>query len=422
MKGMKHVAVIYLTSYAVSLLGNSIAAIALPLIVLATTGDILGAGVLALATGVPSVLGGLFGGVLIDRINRRTASFVSDLISALAIGALPIIDIAFGLNLGWFILLGALGALGDIPGMTAREAMLPAIVRASGIQAERLMGIREAIAPLMLLVGPGVAGTLMFLLDGSTVLWITAATSMLAAFTTLLMPRVVGAIIDSDGKPVQVSRSLRTVGDELRVGLRFLFFESPFILGVLIINLALTAVITGLQSLVLPAHFTAIGEPGMAGYVLSAIGLGTLIGAGVYAFLGTRGKRRTWFVAGMVGTVLGFAAIALLPATPLILVGGVVAGMSMGPVGALLGVLLIERIPENLRGRVMGSQNSFLSMAPPLAVFGAAVIANGLGLPVAGLVLLGIWVVCVAVTIFSPAFRNLEKLDTDTEEVTSDAH
>lgn len=52
----------FLLASALSLLGNSVAGIALPLILLATTGDPLAAGTLALACAVPQVLAGVLGG------------------------------------------------------------------------------------------------------------------------------------------------------------------------------------------------------------------------------------------------------------------------------------------------------------------------------------------------------------------------
>ncbi|EED6098059.1 MFS transporter, partial [Salmonella enterica subsp. enterica serovar Typhimurium] len=53
---MKLVPVAYLASYLLSLLGNSIAGVALPLIVLQVTGSALGAGAVAAATAIPAVL------------------------------------------------------------------------------------------------------------------------------------------------------------------------------------------------------------------------------------------------------------------------------------------------------------------------------------------------------------------------------
>lgn len=74
-------------------------------------------------------------------------------------------------SVGWFVLSAVIGSLGDVPGLTARDALLPAVVRAGRVPAERLIGLRESLGAIALLVGPAVAGTLMALLDGSTVLW-----------------------------------------------------------------------------------------------------------------------------------------------------------------------------------------------------------------------------------------------------------
>lgn len=87
----------YLASYTLSLLGNSIAAIALPLLVLQSTGSALGAGTVAAASAIPAFIVGLGAGVVIDRVNRRTASVVSDVISAASLAALPIVDLVTGL-------------------------------------------------------------------------------------------------------------------------------------------------------------------------------------------------------------------------------------------------------------------------------------------------------------------------------------
>lgn len=51
----------FLISSALSLLGNSVVGIALPLIVLATTGDALAAGTLTLICAVPQVMFGVLG-------------------------------------------------------------------------------------------------------------------------------------------------------------------------------------------------------------------------------------------------------------------------------------------------------------------------------------------------------------------------
>jgi len=401
---MNPAALLYLSSYALSLLGNSIAAIALPLLVLQTTGSLLSTGVLAAATAIPAFFAGLFGGVVIDRINRRTSSIVADLVSAASIAALPLVDLFTGLNLGWFILFGIIGAVGDVPGMTAREALLPAIVRDSGLSAERLVGIREVLGALVMVVGPAAAGGLIALFDGSTVLWITAATSLAAALLTLAIPRRVGALAAAE-----VSAPGTSGWTQLREGWGVLFRSNPFLRAVTLLNLVMVAALTALQGILLPAHFTLTGEPELVGFVLTSLAAGTLLGGGLYAVLAGRGPRRAWFVTGLVGTVVGVSIVAVLPAAWLVFTGAFVLGFSAGLFGSLIGVLMIEAVPERMRGRIMGTQNSLMMIAAPAGMVAVALIGNQFDLRTAGIVVAVLWALGAVVAAVAPSLRRLER-------------
>ncbi|GGM08533.1 MFS transporter [Micromonospora yangpuensis] len=434
----------YLASYLLSLLGNSIAGVALPLIVLQVTGSILGTGIVAGATAVPAVLAGLLMGVVIDRINRRTSSVVTDLVSAGAIAALPVIDLVSGLSLGWFILFGIIGSLGDVPGMTARETLLPAVVRHSGVTPERLIGLREALGAVALLLGPAAAGTLMVLFDGATVLWITAATSLAAALLTLLIPHHVGAIATIEGAATSTDGAAATHGaaatdgaaattngaaattdraaadrdgaavvsagtgwGQLRDGWRVLF-RSRFLTVATTLSFASVIVLAGLQGLILPVYFTLADRPGLLGFVLTALAAGMLVGGALYATVGTRGRRRVWFLAGLLGSTLGFGLIGALSSVWVVFGGAFVVGLASGLFGSLIGVLMIERIPEKLRGRIMGTQNALVTAAPAIGIVAAAVVTEYAGVRVAAVALTGVWLVAFVRGLFARSLRNLE--------------
>ncbi|MFH5231408.1 MFS transporter [Antrihabitans spumae] len=405
---MKIVPVAYLSSYLLSLLGNSIAAVALPLIVLQVTGSALSAGIVAAATAVPAVLAGLFMGVVIDRINRRTSSVVTDLVSAASVAALPIIDMITGLSVGWFVLFGIVGSLGDVPGMTARDALLPAIVRHGSLASERLVGIRESLGAGALLLGPAAAGTLMAVFDGSTLLWVTATTSLIAALLTLLIPNSVGKIAES---PATVSNSWQ----QLREGWRVLF-GSTFLLATTMLTVASVIVLAALQGLILPVYFTLAEQPGRLGFVLTALAAGTLVGGAVYAVTGTRVRRRTWFVTGLAGITFGFALIATLSSVCVVFGGAFAVGLASGSFGSLLGVLMLERIPDDMRGRVMGTQNAVLTAAPSVGILGAALLTQYGSVNVAAIVLTGVWL--VAVVVFARSL--LGNLEPENEQTTND--
>lgn len=401
---MRLIPVAYLSSYVLSLLGSSVAAVALPLIVLQVTGSALDAGVVAAATAVPAVLAGLLMGVVIDRINRRTSSVVTDLVSGASVAALPLIDMVSGLSLGWFVLLGIVGSLGDVPGMTARDALLPAIVRHGGITAERLIGTREALGAVALLLGPAAAGTLIVLLDGSTVLWITAATSLGAALLTMLIPHHVGTIVTGDGA---VTTPTGTGWTQLRDGWRSLL-RSPFLVATTVLTLASVTVLAALQGLLLPVYLTLVDQPGMLGFVLTALAAGMLVGGTLYAVSGTRGRRRAWFLTGLLGSTVGFGLVATLSSVWVVLGGAFVVGLSTGLFSSLVGVLMNERVPEHMRGRIMGSQNAIITAGPPAGIVVAAVITEHSGVATAAVAVSGIWLVALAVGLFARSLRTLE--------------
>jgi hypothetical protein len=96
------------------------------------------------------------------------------------------------LSLGWFVLFGILGSFGDVPGLTAREALLLPVARRSTWTIDRLVGLCEGMAAIAMAIGPAAAAGLVRVLDGPAALWVTAGLSLVAALVTLVLPRDVG--------------------------------------------------------------------------------------------------------------------------------------------------------------------------------------------------------------------------------------
>lgn len=421
---MRLIPTAYLASYFLSTLGNSIAAIALPLIVLLTTGSALGAGTVAAATALPAVVAGLLMGVVIDRINRRTSSVVTDLVSAAAMAALPIVDAITGLTIGWFVLFGILGSIGDVPGITAREALVPAIVRHGAISAERLIGLREMLGSVAFLIGPALAGLLVTLLDGTTVLWVTAGTSFLAAIVTLVMPHRIGRI--EPRASVALSSSLPTppptpsAWRDLKEGWRALA-RDRFLVTVTVFSVIVAMVLAAFQGLILPVYVTLQDQAGMLGLILSALAGGLLIGAGLFAALGTPPRRRAWFVAGLVAATVGFAGMASSPSVAIIIGAAALVGAGGGILNTIIGVVLVERIPEAMRGRILSTQNAALTVAAPAGIMAAALLVEYATLAVASWSIASLWLIALAVTLAARSLRSLNASTPPADEDPTDA-
>ncbi|MBJ7383321.1 MAG: MFS transporter [Mycolicibacterium sp.] len=397
---MPFVAVAYLGSHFLSVLGNGIAAVALPLIVLQTTGSPLSVGAVSAATAVPALLVGLCAGIVLDRVNRRTCSMLADAVSAGAIAAIPLVDVFWALNTGWFIALAIAGSFGDVPGMTARQVLVPAVARHTGVSLERLVGLRQSMTSMALVIGPATAGTLLSLFDGSTVLLATAATSAAAAALTSVRPRRRGAV---DTAPDQ----REPLPTQLTAGVAALR-HNGFLAGTVALTVGVVFVIGGLQGLVLPLYFSLLARPDLLGFVLTSLATGMLCGTGTFATFGARLPRRLWMTSALLGTTVGFLLIATLTSPAVVFAGAALFGVANAILGAVVGVLQAERIPGPVRGRVLSVQNACLQVAGPAGIGLAGVVAD-VGSPVAaGLAVVAIWLVVATVLAASRVFMDLE--------------
>ncbi|MFP5071106.1 MFS transporter [Pseudonocardia nantongensis] len=405
---------VWFASYGLSLLGKGIVTAVLPLLVLERTGDVLAAGLLASVTTTASAVTGLVSGLLVDRIDRRTVSAVSDGLAALSVAALPVVDAVWALDMAWFLILGVTGAVIRVPGMTAQETLLPTLARLGGAapgRLDRLIAARENVGNVLLLAGPGLGGLLVGLLGPTpVVLLVTATTSLLAALTTLVLDPRAGAVAPRVRQAA--GGAVRRAVTDLALSWRFLG-RNRLVLGATLVSAVLVAVVAALQTTLMPAYFTAERLPGLTGLTLSALAAGSIAGSALYAALVGRVRRRTWFVVGMSGFGIGFALVGSLTSPWLVLAAAALVGFTNAPVSAVLGVLTIEATPDVLRGRVLGAQNTVLLAAAAVTSAPVAAIAAAAGLPVAGAMLAALAGVTAVVALLTPAFRNLDGVTTD---------
>lgn len=395
----------FVASSSFSLLGNSIAGVVLPLVLLAKTGDALAAGALAIICAIPQVLAGVFGGALLDRFNRRDLSVVSDLISAASIAALPIIDATVGLSFGWFVVCGIVGAVGDIPGMTARDTLLPTVIEHDKLDLQRFMGVSQSIDNLVVIVGPAIASMGMGFLGAANTLWLTAALSFVAAMTTLFVPRAVG--IPPKAGHIQGAGLVRTAVQSTKEGMRVLFKSDAVLRASVVLGMLIVIVMGSYQGMVLPVFFTQENAPTLLGYVLSAMSVGALVGSLGYAKFAYAMKRRTWYAVSFVGMAIGVAALGSLASYGVILAGAAILGLFSGPVSALFGYFVYGLIPDEHRGAALGTQNSMLLVVAPIAVFATSIVIEIVGVGMTSLVLALGWILLTVYALAMKAMREI---------------
>jgi len=91
--------------------------------------------------------------------------------------------------------------------------------------------------------------------------------------------------------------------------------------------------------------------------------------------------------------------------------------MASGLFGSLLGVLMIESIPDGLRGRIMGTQNALITAAGPAAMAVGAMLVEWGSLHLAAIAFVALWTVAALAAALSPSLRNLDRSSTSSNEV-----
>lgn len=181
MIGSRRPLVAWLVAEVCSLGGTRLSMVAIPWLVLTTTGSAALTGTVAMVEMLPYVLAKAVGGPLIDRIGSRRIAVSCDLASMPVIGLVPVLHLAGRLDLPVLMVLVALAGLLRGPSDAAKHALVPALARHSAVPLERMTGMASTVDRLAGTVGAAAAGALVALVGPALALGVNAITFALAA-------------------------------------------------------------------------------------------------------------------------------------------------------------------------------------------------------------------------------------------------
>ena len=381
----------------VSGIGNGIAAVAIPWLVLERTGQATAAGLVGAATALPLLASALFSGSMVDTFGRRRTSVVSDVCSAVSVAAIPLVDLFFGLDMTLIVLLVVLGAVFDPAGATAREAMVPDAGTQAGWPLARTNAVHEATWGVSYLIGPAVGGVLISLVGAAATLWGTAAGFLIAAVTATFI-RVRGS-----ERPPYEDRP-RNVLSGAAEGVR-LVWSDRLLRATTVLSMLLVAVYLPIEGVVLPYIFQQQGRPAALGLVLTALSAGGIAGALGYAGIGSKLRRYPVFAGAVVLASASILGMSLAPSYPLLLAAAALTGLFWGPVNPLINIAMQTRTDPARRGRVIGVLMASYYAAGPLGYLAAGTLVSRFGPDVTftalGVLILGVSLVMTAM----PAIR-----------------
>jgi len=386
---------------AISLVGNVFSLIAIPWFVLQTTGSATQTGITGFFTILPVVLAGFLGGTLIDRLGYKRTSIISDLASGVTTALIPLLYFTVGLEFWQLIVLVFLGALLDAPGRTARAALLPELAEQAGMSIERATSLINVIERGARLVGAPLAGLLIGVMGTANVLWLDAASFFVSA-------AIIGIMIAAP-KLSEKEEQTGKYFDELKDGLRFIARDQLILAIVVMVMLTnfLDAIFGGV---VQPVYVKEVfGNALNLGLLIAANGGGAVVGGLIFSGIGHRLPRYTTFVAAFVLTGLKFWMYAIYPPLPILLTIVFFSSIGAGPLNPIIDSVALERVPQNMRGRVFGAITAGAWIAMPLGMLLGGILTDRVGtFPM----LIGLGITYLITTLsmaFIPAMREMNR-------------
>ena len=366
----------------ISNVGNYLAAVAIPWFVLVTTGSTLQTGIAGIARVLPTVLSGVLGGVIADRLGYRRTSILSDLASGLSIVLLPALYLLGILAYWHLLLLVFLGSLLDSPGRLARRAMVPALVRSSGISLERANSALQLADYGAEVAGSLAAGVLIGTIGAPMVLAINGATFAFSAFIVgsvvripSLSPKIAPELIAP-----RITAHLQELLAEVTAGFRVIAADQ-LLVTMSVISIWGNFLFAPLITVILPVYTRErFGSPTALGFLIAAVAAGSITGTVLYGIIGARVPRRHIFVGCLSA---GASALWLLAVSQRLVVGLATAfcfGLVVGPLNVLGMVIFQERAPEQVLGRALGAAVALAQGAAPVGLLVFGLILESLSL------------------------------------------
>lgn len=392
----------------ISQIGNMLTMVALPWFVLQTTGSPAKAGMVGFAVFLPGFTAGIFGGILVDRLGFKRVSVLADGISGVGVAAIPLLYHTVGLAFWQLLTLVFIGALLDVPGLTARRSMLPELTEHANMRLERVNAAFESINNLALLIGAPIAGLLIAWLGASNVLWLDAASFVASAL-------LIATLVPRPPLPATPRIHGRYV-EELMTGLRFIRREQ--LLFPMAIVLALSNGLSGsLFAIVLPVYATEVfGNATNLGLMVAASGAGALGGAALYGSVGHKISRSVIWLGSFMLMPIDYWVLSLSPSLSVLMMVLALSGAVMGPINPLMVTIRHERSPAHLRGRVFSTYSAIAMAVQPLGILAIGYLIERLGLrPTVILIAVGLQTLALGM-LFLRAFRTMEKQTVTVED------
>ncbi len=355
---------------------------------------------------LPTVLFSLYGGVLADRMQKKKVIVWAQALNCAATIFMAVIIFAGSVTFWDFIWFGFFNGTILALSMPARQAFVPELIPDHLLFAA--MGLNTTGWNLARIVGPALAGLLIAMIAGGdktstfgvgVVYIVIASLYGISALTMLL--------INKNGKAKQASKA--NAWTDVREGLSYVM-QHPPIFGLIILSIVAFLVGMPLNTL-LPAFNEQVmgGGPDDLGFLVSAMGLGAIVGSLMMATMGDLRNKAMWLIVTCIGWGGLTALFGWSQAHWLVFVLIAAVGWTSSWNMSLNRGMLQMQVDNHMRGRIM-SIDMMSHGLMPLGVFPISWIAEHYGV---GAALMSSGAAFVVLTllavIFIPSVRTTDR-------------
>ena len=384
----------------ISLTGTWMDNIAEAWLVYRLTGSSLLLGMVAFAGQIPVFFLAPLGGMMADRLNRRSVLIATQTASMILAFILAMLTITKRVTVWEVMVLAALLGVVNAFDIPARQAFLVEMVGREDLM--NAIALNSSMFNGARVIGPSIAGILVASI-GEGWCFFANSVSYIAVIAGLIMMRINRAPIEKhEASPLE----------HIAEGFRFVRGTAP--IKALMMLTGLVSVVALPYSVLMPIFAAHIlhGDARTLGVLMGATGIGALAGALTLASRTRLQGLGNWVAsasAGFGGCLILFAFSRWYFLSVILLVP---AGFCVMVQMASANTLIQSMVPDRLRGRTMAVHSMmFIGMAPIGALFAGA-LANRIGAPLT--VAIGGLGAMIGSAVFA---RNLPKIRVEAREL-----
>lgn len=343
---------LFFSGQLVSVIGTWMQQVAMGWLVYDVSHSALTLGVVRFASAIPVTLLTIVGGVLADRVEKRRVVIYTEGLAMVLAFVLTALVYCNVIQIWHIILIGFLEGITDAFDIPTRQSFIVEIVGKEDLM--NALALNSSLFNGARAIGPAVAGVLIALVGVAGCFFVNGLSylAVVGAYIAMRLPAT----------PVRVEH--KSVWHETLEALRYVRGNR-----VLCAIIGQTTVVSlfGSYQVLLPVFAKDVLHTGASGFgfLLAAHGAGAFVGALTLASAGNSPHRRKFFYGGLFGWNALMIAFAYSTAYWLSAVTLTVAGFCMIIFFATANTGVQSRVPDALRGRVMGIYSfAFIGLSP----------------------------------------------------------